>query len=341
MGSAERPVTGAERPLLKLGIVGFDHAQRQRLAQAVAGCGAVGEWSLSGLDQADAWAVNGRQVQMEHATSLRIAPAQAGDAPVLLDPAQSTRPIAFALPLAAPEIEPLCTFAIDDAASVQQMLLQLERWLWPVTVQFALGREVVTLGAKLRHGSFHVTRDDTLLAVLDFRKGRGGIARDARPEDFAGARWVMRNNQDLAPPGGFMPVSPAELAWTYARRTRDPLLPGRYREAPIYFRGPPKVPLKWFSDTQLLLVRELASEPSTFTQLQVRCGLAEAPLAHDLACLYFAGSITTSPTKAVNANFGGDGRDIDSSPITRPPGDYTVPASLAQRGMDEFPVRGR
>jgi DNA-binding transcriptional ArsR family regulator len=47
-----------------------------------------------------------------------------------------------------------------------------------------------------------------------------------------------------------------------------------------------------------MLLRELSADPRSRDRLAERTGLDHATLDHALACLYYAGCITTSPTKA-------------------------------------------
>jgi hypothetical protein len=58
------------------------------------------------------------------------------------------------------------------------------------------------------------------------------------------------------------------------------------------------VPLRWIRDSQLLLLRELSVAPGTLLALSYRTGYPCDKLENDLACLYFAGSITTTRAKA-------------------------------------------
>jgi hypothetical protein len=76
------------------------------------------------------------------------------------------------------------------------------------------------------------------------------------------------------------------------------VLPARYRTETIYYRHVPGVPLRWLRDSHLMLLRELAAEPGTMEALRQRTGLALRDTERDLACLYYAGSITTTKGKA-------------------------------------------
>lgn len=291
-----------EQPILRLGLAGFSREQFRQIHAATSRRRGVPEWCISPLEEADAWMVNGAKVKMSPDGIVRVLPGNPIEHSVKLDPHDMRRPIAFAAPVASPDIEAQCTFDAGSASSIRGTLLQFENWLEPARVFFALGGEVVRMGAQLRHGVFHVSRGSTLLAALDFRNGRAAVSTQAQPADFAGARWDKRPAGAGAVPPSFIATSPAELAWSYARRSRKELLPERYFERLVHFRGLPKVPVQWLGDSHLMLLRELASGPSSCNGLQRRTGLAHERLVRDLACLFFAGSITTSPAKAARTN---------------------------------------
>jgi hypothetical protein len=123
------------------------------------------------------------------------------------------------------------------------------------------------------------------------------------------------------------------------RRTDRDLLPPRYHTAPIYYRHVPRVPVRWLQDSQLLLLRELSVEPGTFEALRQRTSFSVKQLEHDLTCLYYASSITTTPSRAAQPSPGlrdsylpsyGPGLEsLLSSGID--PSDLTAPALLERR----------
>jgi hypothetical protein len=87
-----------------------------------------------------------------------------------------------------------------------------------------------------------------------------------------------------------------------------------------------------------LLLRELSAEPGTLEAMRERTSLPLEQVAHDLACLYYAGSVTTTPEAAA----GGGGDSINSyglwpdsqAPSEQPPRprhDLTAPALLERR----------
>jgi hypothetical protein len=159
--------------------------------------------------------------------------------------------------------------------------------------------------------------------------------------DFTDAHWDRRPLGAGDIPNAFIPTTPAQLAWNYARRSKKHLLPDRYLEQQVHFRAPPKVPPQWVSDLQLMLLRELASEPLNFAALQQRTGVAHARIVQEMTCLYFAGAITTSPSKAARTtprhepagpqSSGTDFEPLMESDRPQPVRDNTAPASLDYR----------
>ena len=61
--------------------------------------------------------------------------------------------------------------------------------------------------------------------------------------------------------------------------------------------------MRWLRDPQLLLLRELSVQAGDFENLRQRTGLTPTQLARELASLYFAGSVTTTPDKAGTSAF--------------------------------------
>jgi hypothetical protein len=181
---------------------------------------------------------------------------------------------------------------------VQAALLQLSISLRHLRAQFVLGRQLVELGPAVRHNVFHVSHAGELLAILDFRKGRGSIAPTAHPAELEQAEWSRRPESAGEPAPGFLLSSPSQMAWIFASRTDRDILPPRYRQQKIYFRRAPRVPTRWLRDCHLKLLREIYVQPDTLEALVGRTGLSSDAAPRDLACLYVAGSVTTTPAKA-------------------------------------------
>ena len=92
----------------------------------------------------------------------------------------------------------------------------------------------------------------------------------------------------------------------------------------LYFRHSPRVPLRLLRDSQLMLLQLLNAEPGTMDDLRQRTSLPLGHLEHDLTCLYYAGSITTTRSKAAA-----------TAPLQGAEGYATYRAELTTPGMLE------
>ena len=210
------------------------------------------------------------------------------------------RPVAFSTPLSSrlgPDFRPLCKFDPFSEASVAGVLQQFEQWLSPVRVKFVIGWQIYRRGGDLRSGVYQLVQGSRLLAVIDLQGWRIAVQPGARASEFEGVRWERRPPL-AATPFEFERLSLTQIMWSFAQRTHEDVLPRRYRTSPIYFRRPPRVPMRVLKDSQLLLLRELSRAPATFDRLLQTTGASDPGLARDLASLYFAGSITCTPRRA-------------------------------------------
>jgi hypothetical protein len=341
----KQPVSPApvapEQPILWLGVSGFSPEQKAALQMALARTDELPQWRVGAFAEADAWWVNGEKVRVAPDGTLRVAPGLPTEHALRLDLADVDRPIAFGVPLGCDEFEPQVVFDPASPPSTQAVLLQFDSWLWLVRAQFVLGRQIIEQGADLRHGVYHVSSQGRLLAVLDFAQGNGAILPRAHPVDLAEARWDRRPPGARDLPETFVRVTPAQLAWTYVSRTDRDLLPRRYRDATIYFRHAPGVPIRWLRDSQLNLLRELAADPGTLESLYRRTGLPMRQLERDLTALYYGYAITTTRSKAAQRSPSrydsvphsvGPGLDslLNADQVSHP-ADPTVPAQLEHR----------
>lgn len=298
------PGRALEKSVLFLGLIGFTTDQEQVLQEVMSRTGAGGvRWRLASVDDADAWWVNGSRAQLLADGSLRVAAGVVGRRSVQLQLAEVDRPIAFSEPLAPRDFEPACRFSLESVASMHQMLAEFEKWLRPLAAQLCVASGVISHEAELVSSVYHVSANGRLLAVIDLR-GDAGVLPTARSADFEGALWSARPSSAAYIPDSFARVTMSQLMWQYALRTELDLLPGRYRTGAIYFRRPPHLAQRVLSDTHLLLMRELASEPATFEDLQFRTGLAGGALARHLAALYLVGSITSNARRARRGGVG-------------------------------------
>lgn len=329
-----------EQPVLWLGMSGFPPRERALLEASLERQPGLPRWRCCAFGDADAWWVNGAKVRLMPDGNLKVAAGLPTEHALNLNPAEVDRPVAFALPLGADDFEPRCTFDPVSASSIEGVLSQFDQWLWLVRAQFVLGAQIIHRAAELRRAVYHVSHAGRLLAVLDFQQGKAALAPRVNPVDLWDAEWRKRPPGANDLPRSFQPVTPAQLAWTYVRRTDRDMLPPRYRTQTIYYRHVPGVPLRWLRDSQLTVLRELSAEPGTIDALRQRTGLPLATLEHDLSCLYYAYAITTTrgkaatPAPAVESQPHSSGPGLDSLFRADPPAphhDLTVPALLEQR----------
>ena len=171
-------------------------------------------------------------------------------------------------------------------------------------------------------------QDCQLLAVVDLKLG-AAVMPGVTSKEFAEASWCIRDHGAVSIPPNYPRASVSQVMWQYAQRTRRDLLPAHYRNQPLYFRRPPRLPQRQLKDAHLLVMRELVAHPAmNFNGLQHATGMGDEQLARVLSALYVVGSITSNPRRALAS--GGGARDsvtpeqsvsfsvMDSSP--RPPG---------------------
>lgn len=327
-----------EQPVLWLGMVGFAPTQRKSIEAAVARATGSAQWRICPFGDADGWWVNGAKCSITEGGRLKVAPGLPTEHTLRLELPDVDRPLAFAEPVAPANLEALCVFDPASEAGIHATLGRFEKWLQPVRVRFALGAMLLARDSEDRRGTYHLSHRSTLLAVVDFQQGMAAIAPKAQPPDLWEAVWEKRPSAAGLPPHGFKSSTITELAWSYVRRTERDMLPARYRTEKIFYRHVPRVPMRQLRDSQLMLLRELSAEPGTLQSLFERTAVPLPQLAHDLACLYYAGSVTTSPETIEQ----GAGPDVNSVGLwpesvastggdSRSRHDLTAPAILERR----------
>ncbi|GAB3468557.1 hypothetical protein [Polaromonas eurypsychrophila] len=339
-----------EQPVLWLGLAGFTPEQSKHLyAQTGKLPKGWPAWQSGTFAEADAWLVSGEKSRLLNAGTLKILAGRPTERVLQLNLAEIDRPIAFSLPLASSELDPMYTFDPSSGPSLQKVLQQFEVRLRALRCQFVLGGQLIAREDQLLPGIYQVSYKGALLAVMDFHEWRIGIAPSADPVDFELARWDRRPLAARGIPEHFLPNSLSQLRWIYTQRTKRDVLPPRYRSKPVFFRRAPDVPLRWLQDSQLVLLRELSIESAGFAVLQQRTRLPSVQLARDLASLYFAGSVTTTAGKAGTHGFSSHGAlpdtaqtDLQATPDTLPSEstdasrtglrvDLTAPAQLGRK----------
>lgn len=286
-----------ELPVFRLGLAGFSAQQEAELTTVLAS-GAPGAmvWEPALMADCDAWWVNGAKVQWLGNETVMVPAGHAAGRSLRLRLPEVERPVAYSMPLACAEFQPVYSFQAASRRSMDAVLEKFEAWLSPLAAQFCLASHIVEHETALRSGTFHVRLNGALLAVVNI-PGEIAVLPTAGPADFEEAVW-SRQRPGIEVPENFMRTTVSQLMWQYAVRTQRDVLPRHYRTGTLYYRRPPRVPQREVLDSHLLLMRELACAPTSFEVLQERCGLDPGQLARDLAALYFVGSITSNPKRA-------------------------------------------
>ena len=298
MTDESRAGAAGEQPALWLGMAGFGPRERAVLEASLGRPEGLPRWRVGTFGDADAWWVNGAKVRTTPEGNLKVFPGLPSEHTLNLNLGEVDRPVAFALPLAGDDLEPRCTFDPLSEPSIAAVLSQFDHWLLLLRAQFVLGAQLVERTPQLRLGVYHVSHAGRLLAVLDFEQGKAALAPRAQPVDLWAAEWLKRPTGAHDLPESFVRITPVQLRWTYVRRTGRDVLPPRYRTHTIHYRHAPGVPLRWLTDSQLMLLRELSARPGSLEALQQRTGLPQATIEHDLSCLYHAYAITTAAARA-------------------------------------------
>ena len=128
-----------ELPVLRLGTVGFNEAQEQRIAAlAQAAAGKFAAWTVAPLGDADALWLAGSHTQLLPNGILRVSPATLSGRAVQLAMADVDRPVAFTVPIAARNLAPSFRFDLADPAAAAAMLHKFTAWLQPMLAQYCL-----------------------------------------------------------------------------------------------------------------------------------------------------------------------------------------------------------
>lgn len=244
--------------------------------------------------------IAGDAVHVEGRDGVVIQHPRSSGVRLALHRAEVDRPLAFAAPLPEGFVSAEFFDAADEH-SVRQRLQRFEAWLRPLRTQFALGERLIEQLDVFKRGVVHVMHEGRLLAVVDLDRWQTGLSIPARPVDIGMAEWVRRPDLAGEIPPGFMRLPLQRVLWNYAVRTERDLLPARYRDQVIHLRRVPRLPVRWFDEPHVRIMRELLAEPAGLTRLAKRTGLAPDVLAHHLASLYFAGGLTTDADSARRA----------------------------------------
>lgn len=312
-----------ELPVLRLSLLGFTPAQEAVIEAALASVRTALRWRLVPLSQADALCANGARAVGLPDGSVHIGSAIPGAAPARIDISGSERPLAFCLPVALRGIKPHTTFDINSSASIRTMLEKFEGWLRPMAMQFCLASRIIRERLDVGSAVFHVSVDGRLQAVVSRRNGIG-VLPIADPVSLQNAVWARRPVTADDIPAHFVRTGLAEVMWLYAMRSTRDMLASSFRSGPIYWCRAPQLPQRLFDDSHLMIVRELARAPATFSELSQRTGLKDAELSRALVALCIVGSISNGKRRPAPAAEDGPYAGSDDLAYER-----TAPAPLA------------
>lgn len=288
-----------ELPVFQLSLAGFTDEQYESVAAFLRRRpGGVVVWQPGVLEGSDAWWIHGAKAKMVGDDCIRVPAGVPSARALQLHLPDVDRPVAYSRPFSCPDLRPAYSFDLTSDASMDAVLDRFEAWFAPVSAQFSLAANLVEHQSALGAGTFELRLKGQLLAVVNLR-GEIAVLAGTSPANFEDAQW-HRQTEPVKIPENFVRSGLSELMWQYAIRTRRDVLPPHYRAGALYFRRPPRVPQRQLKDTHLLLMRELVASPATFDSLLRRSGLPADQLAHDLAALYFVGSITSNPRRAAN-----------------------------------------
>lgn len=319
-----------ERPTLCLGLIGFSAAQHEYLSRVLKTRPSTMEWQTVPFADADAWWVNGARIKRLDSGTVRVPPADPSSPATQLNLGDVNRPVAFSLPIAPHQIEPLFSFDPQVKESMGAVLLKFEAWLKPFVARFALAGAIASQEGNLRPGVYHLMLGGELLAVVNL-SGDVGLAPNVDPDDLEFADWIGQPSSGKTIPENFVRTSLSQLMWQFAVRTKKDLLPQHYRRAQLYFRRSPRVAHRLLKDTHLVLIRELALAPGSFEELQDRTGMGQAVMARALAALYFVGGVTSNPKRAAPSR-GGPTDGVASSQHSLAPSQLEADSVLSPSG---------
>lgn len=243
---------------------------------------------------------------------VRVPATEPSQRATVLNMHELNRPLAFALPMhPKASFEPPLAFDPHSAESVAAVMRSFEEQLRPAALQLCLAHEIARRRHQFRSPVFHLILEGNLVGVVVLG-GAVGLSPALLPTDFERIEWSGRPASASAMGPDFLQSDMAAVMWRFTGRTQQDLLPQRYKEMPIHFRRMPRIDQRLIRDLHLLVMSELRTMPQTYAQLRAGTGMTEVQASQALAALYFAGSITTDPRKAMVPTRDGAGSAPDS-----------------------------
>ena len=146
------------------GLAGFTAEQQDRLSALLELTSSI-SWQVAGLAEADAWCVNGARVRVLGDSTISVDCVEPAGRSLQLDLREVDRPVAFAMPLAPRNFEPLYTFEPGCASSVGSVLQKFEAWMRPLVAQFCLASRILEQESILGPGIHHVSAEGVSCAA--------------------------------------------------------------------------------------------------------------------------------------------------------------------------------
>jgi hypothetical protein len=283
-----------EVPLLRIGLLGFDSQQSQRASVRIASAVSNrARWEVVPFEDADMWLIHSPSASAVEQRGLRISnPGDAGSA-LTIYPHQTSRPVAFTLPL-PDTIDAMLRIDLEDMYQCVHDLNTFAAALPNLCAHFALGEQVAVRQTNLEASTYHLNFEGKLIAVVDLANWRVSLQPGAKPIELSLASWRHRPLDNVQAPAGFEVLALDRLMWTFSSRTLTPSLPDAYHTSTIYLRRLSTLPQSWLHRDHMNLISYLNKQPQTLAQLQQVTQLSAERLVACLSALYYSGTITTN-----------------------------------------------
>ncbi len=291
-----------ELPLLRIGLLGFGRSDANlATAQILSAATSRSRWEVVPFEDADLWLIHSPSVSMGENRGLHIANPDAPHSPLTIYPHQTSRPVAFTMPLPG-AIDAVLAVDLTNTYQCASGLNQFATALPLQCAHFALGEQVASRQSNLRKGTYHLQFEGRMVAVVDLVAWRVGLAPDAKPIQLSLASWRHRPTDAAHMPQGFTVQTLEKPMWAYASRTTKAQLPSSYATELIYLRRLSVLPQSWLHQDHMNLIGMLSRQPMLLTELSRQTQLPAERLAACLAALYYIGTVTTDPRQILQGD---------------------------------------
>ena len=282
-----------DRPIFWLGLAGLSPQQRAALVSVLPSQPtSLPAWRVAKFSEADAWCISGAAARLNDDGTLVIPDSRSAESELLIQLDEVDKPLAFTIPLAAPEIELLTTFEPESEHAVRMVLKKFEAWLQPLRAQYFLGALLHQRLDSLSHAVYELTHQSVLLAVVDIPGQRIDYLVDASPVQLEQALWALRTPSPDKVSPRFKQMGLREVMWQFAQHSAADLLPAAFKTDAIRLLRPPQVPEAWLKNSLRTVLRALGAGPTSLAQLR-QSGVNPEQLVRDLGSLYFDGAVST------------------------------------------------